>query len=319
MSGPIVADPRPAVLYIGGFGRSGSTLLERVLGQVKGAVAVGELVHLIERGLIEDQDCGCRRPFHECPFWTDVGAKAFGGWDRIEAVEWLALKHRVDRNRYIPLMVAPILPRYRRDLAQYAERLTQLYEAIAEVSGAELIIDSSKHASTAVLLRRLGRIRLRVVHLVRDSRGVAYSWTKKVTRPEIRGEPTLMPRFHPTTAAVRWSTYNAMFELLRMIGVSVTLVRYEDFLAAPAGATARALSAVGAPVAAHDLAFLSDRHVDLLADHSVAGNPMRFTSGRIDLRSDDAWRTELPWLHRVLVTVLSAPLLIRYRYLWRRR
>ena len=148
-------EQRPTVLYIGGLGRSGSTLLERMLGQVDGVVAVGEIVHLIERGLVGDEDCGCGLPFHQCPFWTDVGAKAFGGWDGVVGRDWLALKERVDRNRFIPLMVVAILPAYRRDLLHHTERLQRLYEAIAEVSGADVIVDSSKHASTAFMLRRV--------------------------------------------------------------------------------------------------------------------------------------------------------------------
>ena len=39
------------VLFIGGLGRSGSTLIEKLLNELPGMVAVGELVHLWERGL----------------------------------------------------------------------------------------------------------------------------------------------------------------------------------------------------------------------------------------------------------------------------
>ena len=312
-------DPRPTVLFIGGFGRSGSTLLERVLGQVPGTVAVGELVHLIERGLIGNEDCGCGRPFRDCPFWTDVGVKAFGGWDLVDGPEWLRLKRRVDRNRFIPLMVAPILPSYRRALGQYASRLGQLYSAIADVSGADVIIDSSKHASTAFLLRRVGGIRLRVLHLVRDSRGVAYSWTKTVARPEIRSQVTMMPRFSPTSAAAHWCSYNVLIGLLRPVGTPVTFARYEDFVATPVAETVRIMSAAGHAVRPDEMTFLTDTRVDLLANHSVAGNPMRFRHGRIELTHDQAWRDKLARSRRWIVTIVTAPLLARYGYLRRPR
>jgi len=64
------------VLYIGGLGRSGSTLIERLLGQVPGVCAVGELVHLWDRGITEDERCGCGEPFRQCPFWSQVGKTA---------------------------------------------------------------------------------------------------------------------------------------------------------------------------------------------------------------------------------------------------
>jgi len=78
------------VLYIGGFGRSGSTLVERILGQLPGFCSAGEIVFLWQRGLIDGQLCGCGVPVPECEFWSRVGKTAFGGWDQIDAHEMLA-------------------------------------------------------------------------------------------------------------------------------------------------------------------------------------------------------------------------------------
>jgi len=47
------------VLFIGGLGRSGSTLLDRMLGRLDDVWSVGELVHLWERGLSQNNRCGC--------------------------------------------------------------------------------------------------------------------------------------------------------------------------------------------------------------------------------------------------------------------
>ena len=62
------------VLYLGGIGRSGSTLLERMLGQIPGTCSLGEVVHLWARGIRDNERCGCGDTFHACPFWTSVGA-----------------------------------------------------------------------------------------------------------------------------------------------------------------------------------------------------------------------------------------------------
>lgn len=40
----------------------------RPWGVVPGTVAIGELVHLVQRGLIEHEACGCGQPLTECPF-----------------------------------------------------------------------------------------------------------------------------------------------------------------------------------------------------------------------------------------------------------
>src|SRR5438105_15565281 len=61
------------VLFIGGEGRSGSTLLDRMLGQLPGFFSTGELREVWNRGLIENLDCGCGLSFRSCSFWTAVG------------------------------------------------------------------------------------------------------------------------------------------------------------------------------------------------------------------------------------------------------
>src|SRR5262245_25734123 len=74
---------RPRVLLIVGSGRSGSTLFERALGGVAGVAALGELVHMWDRAVRDDELCACGQPFGSCPFWSAVGERAFGGWDGV--------------------------------------------------------------------------------------------------------------------------------------------------------------------------------------------------------------------------------------------
>src|SRR3954454_784259 len=92
----------PTVVFIGGFGRSGSTLLEALLSRVDGALALGEVEHLWERGVRDDEICGCGTPFSECPFWTGVGRLAFGGWEHVDVQRVLELKSAVVRQRHLP-------------------------------------------------------------------------------------------------------------------------------------------------------------------------------------------------------------------------
>jgi Sulfotransferase family len=301
------------VLYIGGFGRSGSTLVERILGQLPGFCSSGEVVFLWQRGLIDGQLCGCGVPVPECEFWSRVGKTAFGGWDQIDAHEMLDLQKRVDRNRYIPSMVAPKLrPAAQADLDRYTDVLSKLYRAIGEVAGARVVIDASKHASTAFLLRRVPGIDLRVVHLVRDSRGVAYSWTKEVKKPEVTGgDDAFMPQYSPSSSGRQWVAYNLMFDALGLLDKTLIL-RYEALMAEPRKGLERILAHADEP--STDFSFLGDGWVDLGCDHTVAGNPMRFHQGRLDLRLDQAWTTKLPERDRKVVTAITWPLQVRYGY-----
>jgi len=311
-TGPV--SPRARVLYLGGLGRSGTTVLERVLGQLPGVVTAGELVHLWQRGVLDDETCGCGTPFSACPFWTEVGRRAFGGWDRALAERMVALHDRVDRTRHVPLLLVPALLGGRRaELAEYVRTSVALHEAVSATAGGAVVIDSSKHSSLAFVLRTSGDLDLRVVHVVRDSRGVAYSWTKEVQRPEASGG-SLMTRYSPTRSSVLWTGHNLLFALLRRLGTPVRLLRYEDFVAAP-GPVLDGLAAFAGLPGSGDV--VEGDTVELAPSHTVAGNPMRFRTGRISLRRDDAWRTRLPRGRRRLVTALTAPLLLRYGYLRR--
>jgi hypothetical protein len=75
------------VLYIAGEGRSGSTILGRIIGNLNGFVSTGELRLIWQHGLIQNIRCGCGVPFRECPWWTAVLAAAFGGTDQVDAHE----------------------------------------------------------------------------------------------------------------------------------------------------------------------------------------------------------------------------------------
>ena len=304
------------VLYIGGFGRSGSTLVERILGQLPGFCSSGEVVFIWQRGLIDGQLCGCGVPVPECEFWSRVGKTAFGGWEQIDPHEMLALQKRVDRNRYIPSMVAPKLrPAAAADMARYTEVLSKLYRAIGEVAGARVVIDASKHASTAFLLRRVPGIDLRVVHLVRDSRGVAYSWTKEVKKPEVTSDDAFMPQYSPSSSGRQWVAYNLLFDALGLLDRTM-LLRYEALMANPREGLERILAFVDEPITPFDfLGFdAAGGSVNLGCDHTVAGNPMRFHQGRLDLRLDQAWTTKLPERDRKVVTAITWPLQLRYGY-----
>jgi Sulfotransferase domain len=304
------------VLYIGGLGRSGSTLLERMLGRLEGVCSVGELVHLWERGLGQDNRCGCGRRFSGCPFWRRVGELAFGGWEALDVGEVLALKGSVDRNRYLPLMVLAGLSRSRRARRdRYLGLLERLYAAVGQVSGRRLLVDASKHASHAFLLRRLPGVELRLVHLVRDSRGVAFSWTKRLRRAEVVGGDALMATGTPLRLSARYLGHNLLFHLLGWLGTPGLRLRYESLVRDPAGQLARVLALAGRPPHPGELGFVGDGWVELAPGHALAGNPMRFVSGRVPLAVDEEWRGRLPRRHRLLTLAATWPLLLRYGYL----
>jgi hypothetical protein len=150
----------------------------------------------------------------------------------------------------------------------------------------------------------------RVVHLVRDSRGVAWSWAKVV-----RSDPDhYMRRFSPPVTALRWVTSNLMIESLEWFGVPRLLLRYETLVARPRAALAAIASFIGQPLDPQALAFAQGAGAWLGSHHTVAGNPMRMAAGHITIGLDEAWRSSMPFVQRAQVTALTWPLLRHYAH-----
>jgi hypothetical protein len=307
------------IVYIGGIGRSGSTLIDRLLGQVPGVCAIGELVYMWQRGIAEGNRCGCGEPFQRCPFWQEVLTAAFGGSHNVDSARVEHLRAAVDRARFIPWLLAPSLrPAFQAKLDEYVTYCTRIYDAVREVSGCEVIADASKAPSYAFCLRSSPNVDLRVVHVVRDSRAVAYSWTRKVPRAETNG-PTYMPTLRPARTAGQWNYHNAALQILEATGTPTLRVRYEDLVSRPYEKLAEIAEFTGVASGPEQLGFMGADEAGWWADLSVAhiasGNRMRFKTGRIPIRLDDEWRASMSSTDRRTVTALTLPLLGHYGYL----
>jgi len=307
------------VLYIGGHGRSGSTILAQTLGQIPGFVNVGELWQVWYRGLRENERCGCGRLFYSCEFWRAVGGEAFGGWDNVDVDKMVAFRPYLKGQRYTPHYALAAKTGVRGGkintlLEEGGPVLERLYRAIQRVSGAGVIVDSSKRSSYAVLLSLLPFADLRVAHLVRDSRAVAYSWQRTKESPAVVGG-RLMPRMSPVKVSRVWSVQNYSYGLLSGFA-RLSRLRYEDFVDDPTFYLAETLSRVGFDDEAgslHDV--VRGREISLSVDHTVSGNPGRFRTGKIELRLDEEWKGKMRGADKNVVTALTAPLLLKYGYL----
>lgn len=303
------------VLYIGGVGRSGTTLVERTLDTEPEFTALGEVMHLWQRSLIDDELCGCGEPFSRCSFWSRVGDIAFGGWHHVDASRVLDLKRKLDRASLAPLLALCLgTSAWRRDIREYATCYAKLYAAAAQVAGTDVVIDSSKQASLPFILLHDPSIDLRVLHCVRDSRAVAYSWTRTVARPEAQtADGESMQRYSPGRMSLTWILHNTVLEGLRLTRVPRMRLRYEDWVAGPSDSVGRILGFCGR--SGQPSASVGDTWVELSGSHTCSGNPMRFAQGRIEVSRDNRWRSSFSGSGRRLVTLATSPLLAAYGYL----
>lgn len=306
-------NPPVTVLYILCIGRSGSTLLERMIGAIPGFVTVGESVDIFPRGIGADERCGCGSWFSACPFWLDVGRRAFGGWNEELARRFGDAERHCARHRHLPVLASPARSlSFESHLATYLDCFAALYDGVARASRADVIVDASKQSPHALALARDGRVDLRLVHLVRDVRGVAYSWSKSgVALLQARGQRTF-PRLRTGHTALRWLAKNAEASAVRHFMDYSVVVRYEDLVQDPRATITAILRALNLPSSSLD--HLKNHSVVLPSSHGFSGNPQRYHKGKISLRADDEWQTGLRQPNKLLIELLAGQGLRHYGY-----
>lgn len=251
--------------------------------------------------------CGCGAAVTSCPVWSEVLQKA--GIEQEDAVRELLSDLRTTlRIRRAPRLVAPrLLGEPRAAYSRASTVLADVYRAAAEASGARVLVDSSKDPLYGLFLARVPGIRLHVIHLVRDSRAVAWSWQRKRLRPEIADAAAYMPLRSASRTSLDWDLRNALTHVLGHEAASYARLRYETLVERPDREVASiahqlALHAPTVPVAADDV-----------GSHTVAGNPMRFDPN-VTIRVDDEWKHHLAQSDRRVVSTLTWPLLRLYGY-----
>ena len=300
--------PRPGIIFIGGVGRSGSTLTEIVLSNHDEIMSLGELSTALSHSL---QHCACGQLVRQCPFWSDLLQEAcetygFASLDRLAPLV----------RRYMHILALPSSACGRTgglgDRARYLTFVEALGRIACARAGARWLVDSSKNLNLAVLYRRRFRERLKVVHLTRHPLGVLSSYMKDFDRGFgfrfFKGRLNVKSRVaRAALVTLTWNLYNFGFWLLRrLFPTSVYHQRYEDILAEPRASLEELGSFLGASF--EEVIQRIERGEDIVIGHTMAGNVMRMADSR-RLRVDP--RQAVPprarWAMKMLVAVLGFP------------
>ena len=308
--------------YNAGLGRSGSTLLGRALGSVDGLLFLGEIMHLFGRGMQRNERCACGTRIRSCEIWGGVldDIESSGLCPDPSAVE--TLRHRFTEGR---ALLTPFLPwtppGVRTELDSFRHLLRATYRSLHRRTGCRLIVDSSKSPAYARILLGTPGIHFHLVHLVRDSRGVAFSLGKERRRPGTSQSSELLDQRTAPVASALWSGAHLLTESLRPRAAGYVRVRYTDFVSSPVTEVVRVLRSVGLLGGGNgrghpsDLTHLTGRTLRLGTQHVLAGHPVRSATGEVELCEDVEWRRALAGPKRLLVSALTFPLLARYGYL----
>jgi len=310
---------RLTCVYIAGDGRSGGTLLGQMLNGLDDFVYAGELRLIWQEAFADNEPCGCGQRFRDCQFWRKVIESIFGGFDRVDLPALLKSHLSVARERFTPLLIlfnrAPSEFFGTGQRRAFEDVMLRLCRAIVQVSGRKVIVDSSRHPSQALVLARIPQIELKVIHLVRDSRAVAFSYSRKKLQFDTGSRRKYLRSNGTIGSAIEWDWRNLWasgISHLRRNGIKYALLRYEDLIRTPAEAVKETLARLG--MGDRDLSFIKGTTVELAGNHAISGNSVKFKSGAVTLRLDDEWQHAMEQRDRRIVTLLTRPLMRHFGY-----
>src|SRR5215207_7379801 len=181
------------VVAITGLERSGSTILDIVLGNHPHIESVGEVANITLNGWISRESlrridpkrrrvpiCTCGKrldvlyvdtPDEACPCWSSVRREWVERTDGDSIESYPKLQNDFELKRRWPRLLyekrRPSAP-----FRSYARLTRTFFQSIRAVSGKPILVDSTMVPVRALALGMIPGIDLYVVHLVRDGRGV---------------------------------------------------------------------------------------------------------------------------------------------------
>lgn len=245
------------VIYISGYGRSGSTLLDVLLDAQPDVLGLGEVTHLF-RFAAQDRACSCGEKYLACPVWGPT-LRTVMHPSRLSLMAAETLTRAVETRRLVST----------RTVDRYEDLWGRLLRAAAAAAAATVVVDSSKSTRgtqlRATRLGRVGGLSVRSVHLRRDPQGVLASARAARDRRAAKG----------VRGAMDGDTITSLRTLAGWVatdraaaGQADLTVQFEDLVAHPASAILSSLNLVT------DV----DGAVPTLVGgpgHGVAGNRMR--------------------------------------------
>ncbi len=300
----------PTLAYILSASHSGSTLLAMLLNSHPGACSVGEL-KLTSLGDVDRYPCSCGDLLRSCPFWRQVSAamsRRGVSLDLADAHTSLNAGGTPYTRRLLrPLLRPPFLekvrdlalglsPQWSRQIQSFRQRNLALIESLSEISGARVIVDSSKLGLRLKYLLTIAQLEVKVIRLIRDGRGVALTYTDPAqyadtTNPALRGGGTgggrERERLSIAAAAREWRRSNEEAEnAIRTLKPQQWIeVRYEELCAAPGTVLSRVFGHLNLEPQQAAADFRS-------VAHHVVGNGMRLDTTS-EVRLDERWRSSL--------------------------
>lgn len=311
---PVGTETPVRVLYILGCGRSGSTILDTILGNHPDVESVGEASNVARDAWRGHGYCACGELGSQCAFWKDVEKRWKERVGQVDVADYVKIIQEVENGHSGPRGLLRHPPRRENSrLLEYGRLTGEMLGAIRDASGKKWIVDSSKGAARALALAMIPGVQLRLVHLVRDCRGVAWSRKKQLQRDDKAGVYKDDPGGKVWRTAMVWNVGNmrASWVCRQLTERDSIRIRYEDLVSHPEGEIRRIGQLTGLNLG--EIARKVACGAPLSVGHTVSGNRLRM-SGSVRLRPDVEWVDKLSASDRFVCWAVSGWLSRRYGY-----
>lgn len=297
-----LSEEKIPVVYILSTGRSGSTLLDLLLGSSEKTWTLGE-AQILPWELRENrQPCGCGVKVEKCDFWrsvlpnipigegtypiehfreTHTSAKAF----RWHILSSLLFNHRDENLRKAAQEYGDLNAKYFSEVRAEVESRTN-----REI---RWLVDASKDPYRLLWLDASNRFDLRVVFLTKCPQAYAYSRIKSSNTARLK---------MISHATVSWTLINALmyFVCRQRFQSRFIHLHYRDLAANPDAHRSWFQKWLDTPFPTWHPTVIRE-----YGNHGIAGNQMRWRNDPI--RLDEAWKHQLSLLEKMLARGLALP------------
>lgn len=286
------------LVYIASNGRSGSTLLDMLLGKNAECHTLGEFQMLPIDYQYNTQPCGCGSSVKECNFWQKIFEtksdvitsgeisrfRSFGfgkvlRWKELTEIYW---------GKSLELSAV--------ETYGY-ENYSIMQEVKNNLDGnVEYLVDASKDPYRLKWLAQSGYFDIKVLHIIKQPQAFVYSMTKQ--------ENGFYKRLYLTIRmSIRWIIENSIIKSVsrKYVGEgNYRKVRYEDLATNPV----QELNYI------YDLLHITSdpfgegdtfKH----ESHAISGNKMRFSTSSVYL--DEAWKKKMNSTCSAISHIITLP------------
>jgi len=276
------------LIYLLGAGRSGTTLLATLLNNHEQIETLGEM-HQFYEFLEEGKTCSCGDKLQNCLVWENIETK--------QSSEEISVRRKLlekaEKHGQTPKLLLT-----KNVNKKYLQIQEELFSQIQQQRKSEWFLDSSKYITRYLLLKKSKKLNLKGIYVVRDPRGVVYSFQKKVQTSKT-----------PLSALLYYNLINFFGEIVYRLDKDkeVLKIRYEDLVEKPEATLAKIYAHI----------FEEKINNEDLPDyfkmpHIIGGNRMK-AKKKIKIKSDEKWKV-IKNYKQIIYYILSLPLCIINNY-----